>query len=450
MVDIESIESNIEKLESLKDLVMLTINGQVSPGTILVKMAQDEAQRIIAETKQYLENAKVVIPMQVQLGEEIAKLEVDKVPLTAKIKAKEVQVQFSDTSVELDEKDLETAKKIQAAKKRRYNRKVARAKAKGEPVPEQDNSYDDRVRDAKNRLDATKERNKELHNELDNLENDLAQIEYQIEEKKYQLKILAAQLNPAPALAEAKKAKLSALEALNSIPASLDNVQELTDTDTGTTDTTGNNITGSTNGSSATETGEKRLTNKQREAIENAKARKESEESGTTDEPEEEKPMPREEAQKVLEKAEEEEATIQQISDENEQAIENEIKKNEPKMMQLRAEYQIMDSGVATIQFLTSNIPTLLPAMTASIGANGGGPVPVLPNITMTLGNILYGYGFFVMATVKAASIRFLALAEELQYTPTSEMTIINQIATTETTWKSAMAGFAPAGATLI
>ena len=71
--------------------------------------------------------------------------------------------------------------------------------------------------------------------------------------------------------------------------------------------------------------------------------------------------------QKELEAVRKEQDMTQQISDDNDTAIEQEILKNEPKMMQLRAEYQIMDSGVATIQYLTTNIPILIPAMMASI-----------------------------------------------------------------------------------
>ena len=66
-------------------------------------------------------------------------------------------------------------------------------------------------------------------------------------------------------------------------------------------------------------------------------------------------------------------------------------------------------------------------------------------------GNVLYGYAFFILATVKAASIRFLALAQELSYTPTTEMTIINMIAPTEAALKGIMGTLpAPAGAVLI
>ena len=69
---------------------------------------------------------------------------------------------------------------------------------------------------------------------------------------------------------------------------------------------------------------------------------------------------------------------------------------------------------------------------------------------SFSFGNVLYPYGYFIMATVKAASVRFMALAQELEYTPTSEMAIINQIAPTEQAFKAALTVFAPAGVSLM
>lgn len=155
-------------------------------------------------------------------------------------------------------------------------------------------------------------------------------------------------------------------------------------------------------------------------------------------------------AQKELEEAEQNESELQTISDDHDKAVENKESANEPKMMQLQAEYQVMDAGVKTIQYLTINIPIFFTSASVSVGANGGGPVPMLPTVSLTLGNLLYGYGFFVLATVKAAAVRFLALAQELEYSPTTEMAIIDMIAPVEVEFKSAMAALAPAGAALI
>lgn len=164
-------------------------------------------------------------------------------------------------------------------------------------------------------------------------------------------------------------------------------------------------------------------------------------------------PEIRELAQKELDEAQSDESTIQSISEDYKTAMENTETQNEPKMMQLRAEYQIMDSGINVLKNLITNLPTLgTSIMTVPSTIVAGSATGVAnPALAPLWGNVLYGYAYFILATVKAASIRFLALAQELEYTPTSEMTIINMIAPTEISLKNIMVSLpAPAGATLI
>ena len=126
---------------------------------------------------------------------------------------------------------------------------------------------------------------------------------------------------------------------------------------------------------------------------------------------------------------------------------------NEPKMMQLRAEYQIMDSGVTVLNYLVTNLPILSTSiMTVPSTIVAGMATGVAnPAFGIMWGNVLYGYAFFILATVKAASIRFLALAQEIDYTPTAEMAIINMIAPAEIALKGIMGALpAPAGAALM
>lgn len=164
-------------------------------------------------------------------------------------------------------------------------------------------------------------------------------------------------------------------------------------------------------------------------------------------------PEARKEAQKELEAAQAEETTMQSISDEHDASIEGTQAQNEPKLMQLRAEYQIMDSGVTVLNYLITNLPILgtsIMSVPSTIVAGSATGVPN-PVFGVMWGNVLYGYAFFILATVKAASIRFLALAQEIEYTPTAEMAIINMIAPTEAALKGIMAALpAPAGATLV
>lgn len=164
-------------------------------------------------------------------------------------------------------------------------------------------------------------------------------------------------------------------------------------------------------------------------------------------------PEARAAAQKELEDAQNEETSMQAISDDHDTSVENNQTQNEPKMMQLRAEYQIMDSGVNVLNYLISNLPVLgTSIMTVPSTIVAGSATGVAnPAFAPMWGNVLYGYAFFILATVKAASIRFLALAQEIQYTPTSEMAIINMIAPAEAALKGIMASLpAPAGAALM
>lgn len=165
-------------------------------------------------------------------------------------------------------------------------------------------------------------------------------------------------------------------------------------------------------------------------------------------------PEAKKSAEKELEDVTQEETAVQTISDDHDKSLKNTETQNDPKLMQLRAEFQIMDSGVSTIQYLTTNLPLLLgPSGLMAVPTTlvAGSAVGTANSVYGTLfGNVLYSYGFFILATVKAASIRFLALAQEIDYTPTSEMAIINSIAPVEMAFKAATVAFAPAGSTLI
>lgn len=164
-------------------------------------------------------------------------------------------------------------------------------------------------------------------------------------------------------------------------------------------------------------------------------------------------PEAKEAAQQELQAAQAEEETMQAISDEHDTSVESNQAQNEPKMMQLRAEYQIMDSGVTVLNYLVTNLPILSTSiMTVPSTIVAGMATGVAnPAFGIMWGNVLYGYAFFILATVKAASIRFLALAQEIDYTPTAEMAIINMIAPAEIALKGIMGALpAPAGAALM
>lgn len=365
------------ELDTLKNTVMTVINGG-NPAAILIKQAQDAVKSAIAEAKHMAEMTAIITPQEAQLAGEIAQLEVNKATKEAEKLVKENAVMVIDEAIAAQNKILDLEKKAEAERKKIRDRQAARAKARGEQVPETSED-DNKSRKLKEAIDEQQKQSDSIHSDIDKIQNDIDSINKQIKDKQNTVTLLLAQLSPAASLAAAQQ----------------------------------------------------KLTQAQSKV-----------DSATT-------PEAKEAAQKELEEAQQEESAMQAISDDHDTAVENKETANEPKMMQLQAEYQVMDAGVKAVQFLTTNIPTFFGSATVSVGANTGGPVPMLPTVSMPLGNALYGYGYFILASVKAASIRFLALAHELEYTPTSEMAIINMIAPTEIAFKSAMTAFAPAGGTL-
>lgn len=371
------------ELDTLKNIIMTVVNGQVSPATIAVQAVQDAAKTAMAEAKYIAEMTKIVIPQQAKLAEEIAELESQKVVKEAEKAIKNTEVSALDTSIDVQQKALDLKKKAAKEQKKLQEKAAAKAKAYGKPFEIHVDDSEESVRSLKEKIDNQRKKSDELHNEINIKESEINDIQNQINEKQKTIKLLTAQLSPSASLAESKVKTIQ-----------------------------------------------------MQSNVENAPT-----------------PEARTIAEKNLEEAKEEETSMQVILDDYNTAIENNQTQNEPKMMQLRAEYQIMDSGVTILNYLITNLQTLgTSIMTIPSTIVAGSATGVAnPAFAPMWGNVLYGYAFFILATVKAASIRFLSLAQELQYTPTSEMTIINMIAPTEIALKGIMTSLpAPAGATLI
>lgn len=370
-------------LDGLKDLIMTTVNGQVSPATVAVQKAQDAIKKAMAEAKYMLEMSKIVVPQQAKLAGEIAVLEGKKAAKEAEKSVKEAEVAVVDARIDMQEKSLEDEKEKEKKRKKKQEKDAAKAKARGETYnPPEDNS-EDSVRNKKEKLDENKKKSEEIHNEIEVIENDIATIQSEIDEKQKTIKLLTAQLSPAASLAESKSKTQQAQSKVDNAPT----------------------------------------------------------------------PEAKEAAQKELDEAQEEQESMQAISDDHDTSIDGNQEQNEPKMLQLRAEYQIMDSGVNVLNYLVTNLPVLgTSIMTIPSTIVGGAATGIAnPAFGVMWGNVLYGYAFFILATVKAASIRFLALAQEIDYTPTAEMAIINMIAPTEAALKGIMGALpAPAGAALM
>jgi DNA repair exonuclease SbcCD ATPase subunit len=143
-------------------------------------------------------------------------------------------------------------------------------------------------------------------------------------------------------------------------------------------------------------------------------------------------PKEHKEAQQQLTAAQEKEQEIQSISDDSKKAVDNIMTEQEPKYLQLRAEMQTMEMGTRLLDYMITSMTTK--ASTPSV-VGSASPNPAY----MTLdNNINYGLMYFILYTCKASSIRFLALAQEIGYEPTSEMSIIASI----TEYETKMAGF--------
>ena len=79
------------ELDALKNTIMTVVNGQVSPATMAVQVAQDAAKSIMAEAKYMFEMTKIVVPQQTKLAGEIATLEGQKISKEAEKAVKEAE-----------------------------------------------------------------------------------------------------------------------------------------------------------------------------------------------------------------------------------------------------------------------------------------------------------------------------------------------------------------------
>lgn len=391
-----------KEISALKDVVMNVVNGITSPATLLVQQAQEQAANVMAELKYTAEQTKVVVPQQAKIGGEIAKLESLKLKNTGLIEAKNLEVMPIDKAIEVQENTLETIKKVQAAAKDANSKAAARAKAKGKEYKEPNVPGDQTVDGIRSALEKQYELSKKIHDEIDRLEKENKDYDEEISKKQYELKILAAQLNPSGALMEAQakftqaQAKLMAAQAQTSL----------------------GEVNSTTQSVDATS----------QETKENSV----------------------EAAQKDLEAAQKEQETMQQVSDEHDQSVEQTKEQNDPKMMQLRAEFQVMDASVTAINYLVTNIGTLstMISSTPSTLVAGSAVGTANPAFLIPWGNVLYGFAWAILANAKAASIRFLAIAQEIDYTPKEENATINGITAAEGALMG-LSSIAPAGASL-
>ena len=155
-------------------------------------------------------------------------------------------------------------------------------------------------------------------------------------------------------------------------------------------------------------------------------------------------------AERNLEEAISMEQAITEVADEQNTAVEQIKEQQEPKMMQLRAEFQFMEMGVRVFNYLLTNMTTLNTSLNSvpSTIVTGSAVGVANPAYSILFGNPNFGVLYFILGSLKASSIRFLALAQEIEYTPTTEMSTISSIKACETALNGFLAN-APAGAAL-
>lgn len=392
-IDFDEIKQSKEKLNKLVDT---TINGVKSIKTTLCEQAQEAARKVVAELKRTMEVAKTIPPKITEMSKELSDI-TDKITREgAKLALNTAELEANQLALQSEQMALEEVKQLKAQRDKVKHIVKARKKAHGEDVDNEDQE-DDKL---KQRLEQMKEfvqKQEEVcqswQDKVDENNKNINEQKARVKDIEKQLRILQAQLTPDISLAEAKAKKAQALLKVQNIP--LDVVGDLKDS--------AKDVTSSaTNSTKNTQ----------------------------------------QEAQTELEEIEEEVQEMQAIADEAKENVEQIQEEQSSKMDMLKAEYQQMEYGTQVLTYLITNMGVQIP-LPSFIGT--GSPNPAR---TIADGNVSYGLLFFILSVVKASAMRFKALANELNYTPTVEMETLTMIPILEGQIK-AMLALGPAGATL-
>lgn len=403
-IDFDEIKQSKEKLNKLVDT---TINGVKSIKTTLCEQAQEAARKVVAELKRTMEVAKTIPPKIAEMSKELSDI-TDKITREgAKLALNTAELEANQLVLQGEQMALEEVKQLKSQRDKVKHIVKARKKAHGEDVGNEDQE-DDKL---KQRLEQMKEfvqKQEEVcqswQDKVDENNKNINEQKARVKDIEKQLRILQAQLTPDISLAAAKAKKAQALLKVQNIP--LDVVGDLKDSAkdavSGVVDSAKGVTSSATNSTKNTQ----------------------------------------QEAQKELEEIEEEVQEMQAIADEAKENVEQIQEEQSSKMDMLKAEYQQMEYGTQVLTYLITNMGVQIP-LPSFIGT--GSPNPAR---TIADGNVSYGLLFFILSVVKASAMRFKALANELNYTPTVEMETLTMIPILEGQIK-AMLALGPAGATL-
>ena len=399
-IDFDEIKQSKEKLNKLVDT---TINGVKSIKTTLCEQAQEAARKVIAELKRTMEVAKTIPPKIDEMSKELSDITDQITREGTKLTLNTAELEANQLALQGEQMALEEVKQIKAQRDKIKHIVKARKKAHGEDVDNEDQEDDklkQRLEQMKEFVQKQEEVCKSWQDKVDENYKNINEQKARVKDIEKQLRILQAQLTPDISLAAAKVKQAQALLKVQNLP--VDVVGDLKDN---AKDTVSN------------------VVNSAKGAIDSTK-------------------NIQQEAQKELEEIEEEVQEIQAIADEAKENVEQIQEEQSSKMDMLKAEYQQMEYGTQVLTYLITNMGIQIP-LPSFIGT--GSPNPAR---TIADGNVSYGLLFFILSVVKASAMRFKALANELNYTPTVEMETLTMIPILEGQLK-AMLALGPAGATL-
>lgn len=418
--ELTNIDDTKEKLNTLVDK---TINGLKSLKTTLCEQAQEAARTVIAELKRTKEVAKTIPNEIKEITLELSDITKELTKESALWTFNKGEYELNNETLKVEEIALSAAKQAKAEKDRIQYITNAKKKSRGEKVEKQQSTQEkDELKKLKDKVKRQKQVCKDWNEKVETNIKNINDLKQRLKDLQKRKDILEAQLLPDVALAQAKIKEMEATLKLQNLTP----IQDLTQ------------IASSVTSSGSVQENTEETTEETTEKTIKTKKEKKTTKK-TKDESSQEA---QKEAQQELEEAQEMVEIATSIAEDAKQQVKQIQEEQSSKMDLLKAEYQQMEYGTQVLTYLITNMSIQIP-LPSFIGT--GSPNPAR---TIADGNVSYGILFFILSVVKASAMRFKALANELDYTPTVEMETLTMIPILEGQIKALLA-MGPAGATL-
>ena len=409
--------------EKLNTLVDKTINSLKSLKTTLCEQAQEAARTVIAELKRTKEVAKTIPNEIKEITLELSDITKELTKESALWTFNKGEYELNNETLKVEEIALSAAKQAKAEKDRIQYITNAKKKSRGEKVEKQQSTQEkDELKKLKDKVKRQKQVCKDWNEKVETNIKNINDLKQRLKDLQKRKDILEAQLSPDVALAQAKIKEMEATLKLQNLTP----IQDLTQI-----------ASGVTSGGNKQETAEETTEETTGKTTKNKKENKTTKKTKDKSSQEAQK-----EAQQELEEAQEMVEIATSIAEDAKQQVKQIQEEQSSKMDLLKAEYQQMEYGTQVLTYLITNMSIQIP-LPSFIGT--GSPNPAR---TIADGNVSYGLLFFILSVVKASAMRFKALANELDYTPTVEMETLTMIPILEGQVKALLA-MGPAGATL-